>query len=98
MVNLKPKVRPKTCAYHDKDKYTFEIELPGVQKDRIQVEATEDGFTVWAEKKDVVFTECYCLSNAINPDASKGSYNQGLLSLELPLKNPINGGRKIKIS
>ena len=49
-------VVPDASLYHDKDIYTIEVELPGVHKKDIELEASENGFCLVAPREDIEYS------------------------------------------
>jgi len=92
----KPKISPSLCACHDEEKYTVEIELPGVSKEDVDVGVTSTGFCVRAPREDFEYSSCYTLAHEVDPDKSGARFDNGLLTLTLPLKEPI-AGKKLKV-
>jgi HSP20 family protein len=93
----KPNASPEICGCQDNEKYTFEMEVPGVKRKDIDVQVTDDGFSLKAEKDDMIYTGCICLSNEIKQEKTTGTYKEGMLILELPYKEPIKS-RKLAIA
>lgn len=84
-------VLPAACFYHDVDKYTIEIELPGVDKKDISLEVTEAGLCVKAPRNDVEYFGCWVLAHAVKPEDAKASFKDGLLTVTIPLAKPMKG-------
>jgi HSP20 family protein len=86
------------------DKYELQVELPGMDKDKVNIKARKDSVDISAEqtlseedkKKNYVYrSRSYSSYNAtipipdeILPDNVKAKMNHGLLELELPKKTP----------
>ena len=93
---LKLRLSPASCAYHDTEKYIIDFELPGVSKDDIDVEATENGLCVVGKKEGIEYSSCYALSQKVDLDKTEAEYNDGILTIEFPFKEPIET-TKIKV-
>jgi HSP20 family protein len=86
------------------DKYELQVELPGIDKDKVNIRARKDSVDISAEqaiseedkKKNYVYrSRSYSSYNATIPipeeilsDNVKAKMNHGLLQLELPKKMP----------
>jgi HSP20 family molecular chaperone IbpA len=91
----KPKIMPSVCTWHDEDEYTIEIDLPGVSKKDVDVGVTATGFCVIGPRKDLVYSSCYTLAHAIDPDKAKAKFENGLLILTLPFKEQPAGKKLV---
>lgn len=91
----KPKFTPSVCKWHDEDEYTIEIDLPGVSKKNVDVGMTATGFCVTRPRKDLVYSSCYTLAFAIDPDKAKAKFENGLLRLTLPFKEHPTGKKLV---
>ncbi|MEN4006283.1 MAG: Hsp20/alpha crystallin family protein [Methanobacteriaceae archaeon] len=82
---LKIPVSPAACIYHTEDEYIMEIELPGVNKDDIDVKITENTLCVRAPRMDIEYTGCWILAHKFNADESSASFENGLLTVKVPI-------------
>jgi len=99
--------RVPLCDIIDKgDKYTISLEVPGIQKDKIEVKATEEYITVSGieEKKNEKEEEDYVLrertyssfsrkipfSENIIPAKVDASVENGILKIEVPKQKPTS--------
>jgi HSP20 family protein len=99
--------RVPLCDIIDKgDKYTISLEVPGIQKDKIEVKATEEYITVSGieEKKNEKEEENYVLkerayssfsrkipfSENIVPAKVDATVENGILKIELPKQKPTS--------
>ncbi|MEM2911764.1 MAG: Hsp20/alpha crystallin family protein [Candidatus Bathyarchaeia archaeon] len=88
-------VLPTACFYHDEEKYTVEIELPGADKKDINLEVTDTSLCVKAPRNDVEYHGCWMLAHAVKPKDAKASFKDGLLTITVPLAKPLKG---VKVS
>ena len=82
----KPTVTPNAFMDHDKKFYYIELELPGVKKEDIDLSVSDQSFCVRAAREDVEFLGCYMLAHLADTDATRAKFENGLLSMEIPLK------------
>ena len=83
--NQKIPVSPAAFIYHTEDEYILEIELPGVNKEDIDVKITENTFCVRAPRKNMEYTGCWVLAHEFNADESNASFENGLLTVKVPI-------------
>lgn len=90
-----PGREPLVDVMEEKDKYKIFVELPGVDKEKVKLDVAEDSIEVKTED-DKKFYKMINLDSAVNPDTSKASYKNGVLTLELEKKEKRTG-KEIKI-
>ena len=88
-------VSPTACVYHDREKYTIEVELAGVDKKNIDFEMTEQSFCLKAPRNDLEYFGCWVLAHAVDPNKAKATFKNGLLTVTAPLAKPFKG---VKVS
>ena len=84
-------VAPNAFFYHDAENYTIMVELSGVDKKDIKVEAGENGFCLTAPRGDIEYAGCWALSHTINPEGATGTFKNGLLKVTIPLAERLEG-------
>ncbi|MGZ7068472.1 MAG: Hsp20/alpha crystallin family protein [Methanobacterium sp.] len=94
--NEKIPVSPAAFIYHTDHEYIIEIELPGVHKEDIDVKITENTFCVKAPRKNMEYTGCWVLAHEFNADESNASYENGLLTVKVPIVE-AKEGKKIRV-
>jgi HSP20 family protein len=82
----KPTVTPNAFMDHDKKFYYVEVELPGVKKQDIVLSVSDQSFCVRAPREDIEFLGCYVLAHLSDTENTKAKFENGLLSMEIPLK------------
>ena len=88
-------ISPTACVYHDREKYTIEVELAGVDKKNIDFEITETSFCLKAPRNDVEYFGCWVLAHEVHPNKAKATFKNGLLTVTAPLAKPMKG---VKVS
>ena len=86
---------PLVDIMDEKDKYKIFVELPGVDKEKVKLDAAEDSIEIKTED-DKKFYKMIYLDSTIDPDSTKASYNNGVLTLELE-KKAKRKGKEVKI-
>jgi HSP20 family molecular chaperone IbpA len=84
---------PEVCIDHDDSAYYIDVELPGVDKEHIDLSVGEQSLCVEAARDDVVFLGCFSLAHAVDENKATAKFDNGLLKVEVPLKAPIKGKR-----
>lgn len=87
---------PVVCIDHDDEAFYIDVELPGVDKEHVELSVGEQSICVEATRDDVVYLGCFSLAHAVNEDKAKAKFENGLLKIEVPLKAPIKG-KRVKI-
>jgi HSP20 family protein len=77
------------------EKYKIFVELPGVDRENVKLDVAENSIEIKTddEKK---FYKMVDLEEAVDPDSSKASYKNGILTLELD-KKAKRKGKEVKI-
>ena len=70
------------------------LEMPGVEKQDIKVDATEDTAVVTAEREEKRYRAELSLKAPVRPDSGKAEYKNGLLEISFSLKDKANKGFK----
>jgi HSP20 family protein len=84
---------------NDKDQTVKVVaEMPGIQKEDIELQATDDSLTIKARNKDRNYETTVPLNNAVEPGSAKATYRNGILEAVLKLKEaPKPKGLNIKV-
>jgi HSP20 family protein len=74
------------------------VELPGVEKEDVQISALEDKASLEAVKGERKYRADISLQKAIDPDSGTASYSNGVLEVVFKLRDKTNKGyRRITI-
>ncbi len=92
----KPTVTPNATMDHDDEFYYIQVELPGVRKADINLSVSDQSFCLRGPREDLEFLGCYVLAHLADTNKTKAKFNNGLLSIEIPLK-PIRKEKKVHI-
>lgn len=90
-------IMPGYCVSHDSKEYTMQLDLPGVDKKDIDLEIGENGLCVNAPRKEEIFTGCWVLAHEVKQNEAKAHFENGLLTITVPLAEMLKGGRKIMV-
>lgn len=83
------KIRPFWCGCNQRiedDNACVEIELPGVKKRDIDLQMTDDNFSLKAPKGDIEYVGAWTWCCPVDSSKAKAKYDNGLLQIEAPLK------------
>jgi HSP20 family protein len=102
------KFSPKANFYEDKEKYSIEIDLPGVKKEDVNIEIIDDFLVISGERKYEKkessyriesyygqFTRKFMLPKNIDTEKIEAKFQKGVLKISLP-KKEINS-QKISV-
>jgi len=104
---------PTVDVYEDDKKVTLKAELPGVKKEDLDINITEDEITLSGEKKKEEkveekdyyriersygsFTRKVALPAEVDSAQAKASFKDGMLEITVPKKAPAKKKVKVKI-
>jgi HSP20 family protein len=99
---IKPDRDPLVDVYEEDDKLVVVMEVPGVEKDQIEIKATSNELEVFAESSDKTeyprkYHTTVPLPKEINPDFAKARYQNGILEVRLTKAGEKQEKRKINI-
>ena len=102
--------QPLTDLFETENEVVAKLEIPGVNKEDIKINATEDTIEIKAEKKQEKkeekkgvyryersysgFYRCMALPEKVNPDKITTSFREGVLEMKMPKAEP--GKTKVK--
>jgi len=90
-----PGREPLVDIMAEKDKFKIFAELPGVDKENVELNVAEDSVEI-KTKDDKKFYKLINLDEAVDADSTKASYKNGILTLELD-KKARRKGKEVKI-
>jgi HSP20 family protein len=93
---VKPTLSAIMYMDHDDKNYYIQVELPGVKKEDAELEVSDQSFCIRGERADVELLGCYILTHSVNAEKAQAKFDNGLLSIEIPIKKILKG-KKITI-
>lgn len=81
----------------DRNEAIVTLEMPGVEKKDIAIDATEETIEVKAETETRRYHQRIPLEMEIDPESARATYNNGVLEIKARLKEPLKEGRRIKV-
>src|SRR5271157_4432872 len=93
------KVAPDTVAYADSEnrKLVVEFAIPGAPADTIDVKILQDSVHLAAPARDIEYVSSLALGWPVKPDKAEATYENGLLRIEVPFKDPMEDAVKVVI-
>ena len=87
---------PTIYIDHDDKNYYLQVELPGVKKENVSLEVSDQSFCVKGSRTDIDIYGCYILAHAVYGEKAKAKFEDGLLNVEIPIKKILKG-KKVAI-
>ena len=93
------RVAPNTVAYADveKRKLVVEFAIPGAPTETIDVKILADSVHLTAPARDIEYVSALALGWPVKPDKAEATYENGLLRIEVPFKDPMEDAVKVAI-
>lgn len=93
------KVAPDMLAYADDEgkQLTVEFALPGAPADTIELKLLEDSVHLSAPAGSIEYITALSFWSPVKPDRAEATYENGLLRIWVPFKDPMEDAVKIPI-
>ena len=91
------RVAPNTVAYVENHKLVVEFAIPGAPTETIDVKMLEDSVYLTAPAREIEYAAALALGWPVKPGKAEATYEHGLLRIEVPLKDPMEGAVKVFI-
>ena len=102
--NIKPRAgieemarEPLVDVIEEEDKVYVTAEVPGVTKEDIQLEITDDTLVIKVDREDRKYYKEVKLPAKVDEDSAKATYQNGVLDIEFKKTKPSKKGKKIEI-
>ena len=88
-----------TVAYADEetDKLIVEFAIPGAPTETIYLKILADSVHLTAPARDIEYVSALALAWPVKPDKAEAIYENGLLRIEVPFKDPMEDAVKVAI-
>jgi HSP20 family molecular chaperone IbpA len=95
----KRKLDAELCSCVDDEKSSIHLEftIPGVQKEDIDFKLNHDGFSLKAEKNDAEYVSTGSFCCPVEIEKTEANYENGLLLINIPLKDPWENAYNVTI-
>jgi len=89
----KPCACPDVVITHNVDDTGLIItaSLPGVEKKDLELDVGVHNFCIAGEREDMRYEGCYQLVHDVLAEKSDAVFNNGLLTVKVPFKEPLRG-------
>lgn len=100
MPEYRMKVAPDNVAYADSEnrKLIMEFAIPGAPAETIDLKMLEDSIHLSALARDIEYVASLALGWTVKPDKAEATYQNGLLRIEVPFKDPMEDAVKIVVN
>ena len=88
---------PLTDVTVEGDTVRVVVELPGVGKEDIELETTEESMCIRVDTEKRRFQKTVALTTAVNPESARAEYNNGILEVTLHAKSKGVKAKRIEI-
>jgi HSP20 family molecular chaperone IbpA len=96
----KVKMPAEVCSYVDEERMTLhlEISVPGVKKEDVKIKMLDDSFNLSAPREDFDYTATMAFCCPVRAKDAKAEYRDGLLKIEVPFKDAMEGAVDVAIA
>jgi HSP20 family molecular chaperone IbpA len=99
MENEKLKMAADICSYVDDEDGNLKMEfsIPGVKKEDIQLKMVDESFRLTARREDFDYVSTGAFCCQVHSHHARASYENGVLKLVVPFKDPMEGAHDVTI-
>lgn len=96
----KRRIPAEVCSCVDVEKSSIHLEftIPGVRKEDIELKLNDDSFHLKADRDDVEYVSSGKLCGPAEIEKTEANYENGLLLINIPLKDPWKDAYEVIIN
>jgi len=89
MAKDKFRVAPDVCSYlsEDDNRLNIEVNMPGVDKEKIRLRMVDDSFSLTAPGKDVEYAAASAFCCPVNAGEAQAVYENGCLKISMSTRS-----------
>ena len=89
----------EVCSFvgDDPNILNVEVNLPGVKKEAIRLKMQDNLFHLTAPREDIEYVATNAFCCPVDATSARATYENGLLRIEIPFKDPLDGAIDVSI-
>jgi HSP20 family protein len=88
---------PLTDVCQDEKSVVITVEMPGIDKDSIELETSDESMVIKVEKGNRKYYKDVKLPARVKPSTAKAKYNNGVLDITVEKEEQKKAGTKVKV-
>lgn len=100
MADEKLKMAADVCSYVTEEDHYIHLEIcvPGVKKEAINLKIRDDSYSLVAPRDDFDYVSAAAFCCPVHSQKATASYENGMLKVKVPLKDPMDGAHVVQIN